>query len=80
MSKIQWEYNLVERPFCQQLETMGWSWIEGDVDVPEFTERNNFREVLITGRLSAALSRINPREGQQFPQCRKICSGRNSGL
>ena len=23
MSKIQWEYNLVERPFCEQLQKMG---------------------------------------------------------
>jgi len=38
MSKIEWEYNLVERPFCQQVKTMGWQWIEGDPDVPYFTE------------------------------------------
>jgi len=47
MSKIQWEYDLVERPFCEQLQKMGWSWIEGDVDVAEFTERESFREVLL---------------------------------
>ena len=29
---IQWEYDFVERPFCEQLRTMGWDWIEGDVD------------------------------------------------
>ena len=51
MSKIQWEYDLVERPFCQQLKAMGWQWIEGDKDVPEFTERKNFREVLLKGDL-----------------------------
>jgi hypothetical protein len=34
MSKIQWEYDLVERPFCEQLKAMGWQWIEGDTDVP----------------------------------------------
>ncbi len=63
MSKIQWEYNLVERPFCEQLQTMGWSWIEGDVDVPELTERGSFREVILAGRLAAALTRINLRGG-----------------
>lgn len=47
MSKIQWEYDLVEKPFCQQLQAMGWHWIEGDTDVPDFTERQNFREVLL---------------------------------
>ena len=34
MSKIQWEHDLVERPFCEQLKSMGWQWIEGDTDVP----------------------------------------------
>jgi type I restriction enzyme R subunit len=38
MGKIQWERDIVEQPFCRQLETMGWSWLEGDVDVPELTE------------------------------------------
>ncbi len=33
MSKIRWEYDLVERPFCEQLQTIGRSWIVGDVDV-----------------------------------------------
>lgn len=66
MSKIQWEYNLVERPFCEQLQTMGWSWIEGDVDVAELTERDNFREVLLKNRLKDALRRINLRDGQQW--------------
>jgi type I restriction enzyme R subunit len=63
MSKIQWEYNLVERPFCEQLQKMGWSWISGDVDVAELTERKNFREVLLQGRLADALRRINLRDG-----------------
>jgi len=66
MSKIQWEYNLVERPFCEQLQTMGWSWIEGDVDVAELTERESFREVLLKGRLAEALRRINLRDGQPW--------------
>jgi type I restriction enzyme R subunit len=66
MSKIQWEYNLVERPFCEQLQTMGWSWIEGDVDVAELTERESFREVLLKGRLAEALMRINLRDGQSW--------------
>ncbi|MFC1202540.1 type I restriction endonuclease subunit R [Pasteurella multocida] len=66
MSKIQWEYNLVERPFCEQLQKMGWSWIEGDMDVAELTERENFREVLLKGRLAEALRRINLRDGQPW--------------
>ncbi|MHB8520356.1 MAG: hypothetical protein ACYDH9_06325 [Limisphaerales bacterium] len=30
--KTQWEYDLVERPFCEQLKAMGWQWIDGDTD------------------------------------------------
>ena len=66
MSKIQWEYDLVERPLCEQLKTMGWSWIEGDVDVPELTERGSFREVILAGRLASALARINLRDGKPW--------------
>lgn len=66
MSKIQWEYNLVERPFCEQLRAMGWQWIEGDTDVPDFTERDSFREVLLKGRLTTALRNLNLRDGQSW--------------
>lgn len=57
--KTQWEYDLVERPFCERFKAMGWQWIEGDVDVPDFTERANFRDVLVKGRLAAALRKLN---------------------
>jgi type I restriction enzyme R subunit len=40
MSKTQWEYDLVERPFCEQLKAMGWQWIEGDKDVPETHQKS----------------------------------------
>ena len=66
MSKVQWEYDLVERPFCEQLKAMGWQWIVGDKDVPDFTERANFREVLLKGRLAAALRKLNLRDGQPW--------------
>ena len=66
MSKIQWEYYLVEKPFCQQLKAMGWQWIEGDTDIPDFTERQNFREVLLKGRLAAALHKLNLRDGRPW--------------
>ena len=45
--KTQWEYDLVEKPFCEQLRVMGWQWLEGDTDVPELTERETFREILL---------------------------------
>lgn len=58
-NKIEWEGLLVEQPFCQQLEKMGWEWLTGDTDVPELTERANFREVLLKDRLAKALRKIN---------------------
>ena len=63
---IPWERDLVERPFCQQLQIMGWQWLEGDTDVPELTERGSFREVLLKGRLAAALRKLNLRDGQPW--------------
>lgn len=45
---------------------MGWQWLEGDTDVPEFTERESFREVLLKERLAAALRRLNRRDGQPW--------------
>ena len=57
---IQWEYDLVEEPFCKQLQAMGWEWLKGDTDVPELTHRERFRDVLLKGRLRAAMRSINP--------------------
>lgn len=53
-AKPKWDYDLVERPFCEQLKAMGWQWIEGDIDVPGLTKRANFREVSLKGRLDAS--------------------------
>ncbi len=64
MSKIQGETDLVEKPFCKQLQGMDWQWIEGDPDLPEATERPNSREVLVRGRLAAALRKLNLRDGK----------------
>jgi type I restriction enzyme R subunit len=66
MSKVQWEYALVETPFCQQLQTMGWQWVEGDPDLPETTERTSSREVLLKERLSTALRKLNLRDGKPW--------------
>jgi type I restriction enzyme R subunit len=38
---------------------MSWQYIEGDIDVPYLTERQNFREVLLMKRLHNAIRRIN---------------------
>lgn len=63
---IQWEYDLVEKPFCEQLKAMGWQWLQGDTDAPELTERESFREVLLKERLAAALRKLNRRDGQPW--------------
>lgn len=59
------EYTLVERPLIEQLKAMGWAHLEGaPVDAvlpmqPSRSGRNHFHEVLLEGRLRAALRRIN---------------------
>lgn len=52
--------HLVERLFCAQLRATGWKWMEGDIDVPEFTERASFHEVLLQGCLATALRDLDP--------------------
>ena len=66
MSKIQWEYDLVENPFCEQLRRIGWQWIEGDPDLPETTERESSQQVLLKNRLASALKKLNLRNGQPW--------------
>ena len=53
------EKTYVEIPFIEQLKGMGWDHIEGDIDVPYLTERESFRDVLLTGRLRDAIKKIN---------------------
>ena len=44
------EWSEVERPLLLHLARMGWHYMLGDNDVPELTERKNFRQVLPYGR------------------------------
>lgn len=53
------EKTYVEIPFIEQLEGMGWDHIEGDIDVPYLTERDSFRDVLLTARLRKTIKKIN---------------------
>ncbi|HLO85542.1 MAG TPA: type I restriction endonuclease subunit R [Nostocaceae cyanobacterium] len=53
------EYTQVELPLINQLKLLCWQHIEGDIDVPYLTERQNFREVLLIERLQKAIARIN---------------------
>ena len=59
MSAVANEHSHVELPLLAQLQGLGWTYLAGDTDVPELTERTNFREVLLTGRVRAALRRLN---------------------
>ena len=47
------ELNQVEYPFIAQLQQLGWDYLEGDTDVPHLTERESFRQVLLTTPASA---------------------------
>ncbi len=59
MAQTPDEKTYVEIPFIEQLKGMGWEHIEGDIDVPYLTERESFRDVLLTGRLRKAIKEIN---------------------
>jgi predicted metal-dependent hydrolase len=49
------EYIYVEKPTIDQLQSMGWQYIEGSWDNPQLTNRENFKQVLISDRLRPIL-------------------------
>ena len=53
------EYTEVELPLLRQLAAMEWSLLEGSKTDPAATDRESFREIILSGRLRAALRRIN---------------------
>lgn len=53
------EWSEVERPLLLQLVRMGWQCLCGDIDVPELTEREHFRQLLLKDRLRQAIRTIN---------------------
>lgn len=57
------EWSEVEWPLLLHLARMGWQTMAGDIDVPELTERENFRQVVLYGRLREAAKRINAGDG-----------------
>ena len=61
-----WEVETVERPFVEQLLTMGWRHIEGDVDSPARTGRTNFTEVIDELVLRRKLQELNHYEGMPW--------------
>ena len=56
------EWTTVERPLLQQLVGMGWEYLQGDIDYPQKTFRDNFRDVLLYDHLKSAIKRINENE------------------
>jgi type I restriction enzyme R subunit len=59
MTPLPNEYTEVELPLLRQLSVMDWSLIEGSKTDPQATEREGFRDIVLSGRLRAALRRIN---------------------
>ena len=60
MTQTPDEKTYVEFPFIEQLKAMDWEHLEGDLDVPYLTERESFRDVLLTGRLRKVVNRETP--------------------
>jgi type I restriction enzyme, R subunit len=57
------EHDLVERPLIDQLISMGWRYLEGDLDSPALTGRTSFTEVIQEGALRRHLRALNTRDG-----------------
>jgi type I restriction enzyme R subunit len=54
-----WELVTVEKPFVEQLLTMGWRYVEGDIDAPARTGRTTFTEVIQEATLRRQLHALN---------------------
>lgn len=54
-----WELDAVERPFVEQLVSMGWRHVEGDLDTPAATSRTSFTEVVQEATLRRQLHALN---------------------
>lgn len=53
------ELETVERPFVEQLQSMGWRHVEGDLDDPAVTGRTSFTEVVQEATLRRQLHALN---------------------
>ena len=55
------EEDKVELPGIQQLQLLGWEYVHGsNLNPDSSTERQYFKDVVLTGRLNAAVKRNNP--------------------
>ncbi|MDC0551671.1 HsdR family type I site-specific deoxyribonuclease [Amylibacter sp.] len=55
------EFDKVELPAIEQLQSLGWTYVKGeDLSPDKSSERTSFKEVVLEQRLSANIKRINP--------------------
>lgn len=55
------ELDKVELPALEQLQSLGWSYVEGEKLSPEESdERSSFKDVVLENRLTRSIRRINP--------------------
>lgn len=52
------EYIYAYKLTIDQLISMGWQYIQGSWDNPQVSDRENFKQVLISGRLKTAISSV----------------------
>lgn len=61
-----WELETVEKPFVEQLQGLGWGYVQGCIDDPAKTGRKSFAEVLQEDVLREQLRKLNLREGKPW--------------
>lgn len=55
------EYDKVELPALEQLQSLGWTYVKGeDLSTDKQYERSSFKEVILENRLSDSIKHINP--------------------
>ena len=55
------EFNIVEGPALQQLQTLGWEYMDGTLLSPEVSdERDSFKDVVLLKRFAESVQRLNP--------------------
>jgi len=71
--------DIVELAAIETLQELGWSYLHGSVIAPDGSapERRSFGDVVLTGRLEAAIARINPDvpEAARSEALRRILTG-----
>lgn len=55
------EFDKVELPALEQLQSLGWPYVEGaELSPEESDERSSFKDVVLEKRLTTSIKRINP--------------------